>query len=72
MQPGELRAARHSLNLSQNELGEWLLLTGNAPGYTVRMWELGKRPISGPVSVAVEAFLSGWRPAHVITAEGND
>ena len=24
--------------------------------------EAGKRDISGPVQVAIEAFLSGWRP----------
>jgi len=29
----------------------------------VREMESGNRPISGPVAVAVEAFLSGWRPA---------
>lgn len=28
----------------------------------VRDMELGRRDISGPVQVAVEALLSGWRP----------
>ncbi len=28
----------------------------------VREMEAGKRDISGPVQVAVEALLSGWRP----------
>jgi hypothetical protein len=34
----------------------------------VRRWETGDRPISGPASVAIEAMLGGWRPAHIIEA----
>lgn len=65
MTADELRAIRTSLGLTQLELGRWLLLSGEQPGHTIRMWEMGKRPITGPVAVALRAFAAGYRPTHV-------
>ncbi len=36
-------------------------------GQRVREMESGTKEISGPVAVAVEAFLTGFRPAHLIS-----
>jgi len=65
MTPTELKAIRARLQLTQLELGQWLGIEGRDPGHTVRMWEIGKRGISGPITVLLEAFLSGWRPRHI-------
>lgn len=61
MSPMELRAARRTLGLSSDGLGEMLRLGRNG-GRTVRRWEAGEIPVSGPATLAIEAFLSGWRP----------
>lgn len=34
--------------------------------------EAGKRDISGPVQVAIEAVLSGWRPSGWVDLDGSD
>jgi DNA-binding transcriptional regulator YiaG len=52
--PLEFKAARLALGLSQKEMAEALRVAGEA---TIRSWESGRRPISGPVSVAVELML---------------
>jgi hypothetical protein len=67
MTPEQLRAARATLGqlwglgrpLHMTELGRALRLTGRDPGESVRDWERGHTPISGPVSVAIEAMLAG-------------
>jgi DNA-binding transcriptional regulator YiaG len=56
MGPAELRAARNTLGLSTNGLAEALRL-GKGGGRTVRRWESGETPISGPASVAIELLL---------------
>jgi DNA-binding transcriptional regulator YiaG len=66
MTPAELKAIRAQLGLTQLQLGQWLAIKGRDPGHTVRMWEIGKCKVSGPVATLLEAFLSGWRPRHVI------
>lgn len=43
------------------ELARALRLTGRDPGRSVLDWELGK-PVSGPVSVAIEMMLAGATP----------
>lgn len=43
------------------ELGRLLGLKGRDPGKSVLEWESGK-PVTGPVSVAVEMMLGGARP----------
>lgn len=59
------KSIRKALGLTQTELGHWLLLSGEQPGHTVRMWESGKRPVTGPVAVCLKAFASGYRPPHI-------
>lgn len=57
--------ARQKLGLSASGLAELLGLSnpGNNGATSVRNWEDGKRNPSGPVLIAVEALLTGWRPA---------
>lgn len=61
----EIRAARRQLGVTQSGLAAMLRLANpDANGKrTVRNWETGATPISGPASVALEALLSGWRPS---------
>lgn len=61
----DVKTIRKSLGLTQSALGQWLLLSGDQPGHTVRMWEMGKRPVTGPVEVALTAFAKGYRPPHI-------
>lgn len=62
--PTTLKAARNALGWSLADMARALRLASaeTKGGDRVREMESGARPISGPVSVAVEAFLTGWRP----------
>jgi DNA-binding transcriptional regulator YiaG len=53
MTPADLRSARKALGLTQHGLAEALRMGANG-GRTVRRWELGEIPITGPASVAIE------------------
>lgn len=53
MTPDRIREIRAFLGLSQNGLAEALRLGPNG-GRTIRRWEGGQVPISGPASVAME------------------
>ena len=72
MTPDQLRDARaalgqmwgHNRPLHLVELGRALRLQGRDVGASVRAWERGHTTISGPVSVAVEAMLAGFRPVE--------
>lgn len=55
--PDEIRAARKALGLSAAGLAEALLLGANG-GRTVRRWEAGETPPSGPVIVALRLMLA--------------
>ena len=57
MTPTELREARHHLGYSTAALARRLKLGENG-GRTVRRWEAGDRPISGPVEVAIGLMLA--------------
>ena len=57
----EFRLARQELGLSARGLAE-LLRLGTDGGRAVRRWEAGDSPVSGPVSLVMEALMSGWRP----------
>ena len=62
--PDDLKAARQSLGWSLRQMARALRLAGTPEKAATRVREMesGTRPISGPVMVAVEAFLTGWRP----------
>ncbi len=57
LKPAEIRAARHALGFTANGLAEALKLGKNG-GRTVRRWESGETPISGPASVAIGMMLA--------------
>jgi DNA (cytosine-5)-methyltransferase 1 len=56
LKPAELRAARKSLGLSQTGLAEALRLGPNGER-TIRRWEAGDVPITGPASLAIELLI---------------
>jgi hypothetical protein len=63
--PDDLKAARLALGWSLRDMARALRLAQvetKGPD-RVRDMESGARPISGPVTVCVEAFLTGFRPA---------
>ena len=62
--PADLKAARQTLGWSLRQMARALRLAGTPDKAATRVREMESeaRPISGPVAVAVEAFLSGWRP----------
>jgi DNA-binding transcriptional regulator YiaG len=57
MTPAEIRAARLALGYTQQQLADALGITGEYAADTVRSWESGRRPISGPASVAIRLLL---------------
>jgi ribosome-binding protein aMBF1 (putative translation factor) len=59
-----LKQAREALGWSPADLARALRLAGDRSQgeKRVREMESGKRQISGPVSVAVESFLHGFKP----------
>lgn len=57
MTPTEVRAARHMLGMTQDELAKALRM-GMDGKRAVRRWESGDRHISGPASVAIEFMLA--------------
>lgn len=67
MTPAAVKAARHKLGMSAAGLAK-ILRMGKDGGRAVRRWESGECPISGPASVALEAMLTGWRPAEIETS----
>ncbi|MEH6665815.1 MAG: hypothetical protein V7678_13260 [Brevundimonas sp.] len=60
----ELRIARQILDWDPLTMARALRLAGTPEKQAARIlhMEAGKRDVSGPVQVAVEALLSGWRP----------
>lgn len=57
----EFRGARQELGMSASQLAKTLRM-GRGAGRTIRRYESGETPVPGPVSVAVEALLTGFRP----------
>lgn len=53
----DVKAARQRLGLTQEGLAEALLIPGPYGKDTVRSWESGRRPISGPAQVAIELMV---------------
>lgn len=59
MTPARLKQIRHDLGLSTQGLANALRMAPDS-GRTVRRWESGGTPISGPASVAIE-FMHGMK-----------
>lgn len=59
--PVACQQAREHLGLSKAALAR-LMRLGDSGRDTVRAYEQGERPISGPYQLALEALVSGWRP----------
>ena len=53
MTPDEMRELRTAMGLTQRQLADALELDGPYARHSVRAWENSKRPISGPVRVAL-------------------
>jgi DNA-binding transcriptional regulator YiaG len=60
--PTELKEARATLGMTQRQLADALELSGTWPQHTVRSWENGKRPITGPARVAIRLMLKHHKP----------
>jgi hypothetical protein len=62
--PDDLKAARQRLGWSLRQMARALRLAGTPEKAATRVREMedGRREISGPVCVAVESFLDGFRP----------
>ena len=65
MTPADVKAARRALGMTTSQLGLALRMASDE-GRSVRNWESGRNPISGPASLALEALLSGWRPGVIL------
>jgi len=60
--PEHLRQAREAMGWTPEELARALRFSDKHGGSRVLEMEAGKRQISGPVAVAVEALLRGFVP----------
>lgn len=65
MAPADVSWVRDLLGLSLAELARWLRLSPENGARMVRDWESGRRPVTGPAGVAMQAFAEGFRPRHV-------
>ena len=61
----DVRIARKALGVTGAELARVLRL-GAGGDRTVRRWEAGDVSISGPVAIALEAMLDGYKPQEVV------
>lgn len=57
MEPNDVKDARQALGMTQQQLADALGLTGPYAKDTVRNWESGKRPISGPAATCIRYLL---------------
>ena len=62
MKATDIKNVRRALDMSARDLADALRMGANGDR-EVRRWEDGEKPVSGPASVAIEALLTGWRPA---------
>jgi hypothetical protein len=47
------------------KLGRWREASDRSPHNRIHELECGRRPVSGPIGIAVEAFIGGFRPSHI-------
>lgn len=57
MTPADIKSARQRLGLTQQGLAEALRLGPNGER-TIRRWEQGDVPVTGPASLAIELLLN--------------
>ena len=69
MNGAELKAARKELGWSLADMADALRLAQNSGRDTIRKMESGKINVTGPITVAVEAFLAGYIPGDICDAE---
>lgn len=62
MEPDQIKEARHSLGLSQLQLGLMLGYTGAHVRVQVDNLETGRRPLRGCQERLLRAYLEGYRP----------
>ena len=58
----DLKRARKALGWKVNNLVDALRLSPDNGGRAIRRMEAGDQPVTGPIQVAVEAFLAGYIP----------
>lgn len=58
----DLKWARAMLGMTVNDLSDVLRLSYKNGSRTIRRWETGEVPITGPAQVAIEAMLAGFVP----------
>lgn len=51
--------------LTQAEMADALRFGGHRPAARLRDMEIGRDRVTGPVSVAIESMLAGFKPSHV-------
>jgi hypothetical protein len=61
----DVKDAKKKLGWSVGEIADALRLSETSGSTTVRAWMSGKREISGPAAVALEAIVDGYRPEHL-------
>lgn len=69
MNGSELKAARKELGWSLADMADALRLSEASGRDSIRKMESGKINISGPISVAIEAFLAGYIPEEFYNDE---
>lgn len=62
MTPKQFRRIRRRIGLTRAQLARALRLGGRDPHKLVTRFEKGDARITGPLSLAMEALDSGWRP----------
>lgn len=60
----DFKSARQELGMSASQLAKTLRM-GRCADRTIRRYESGESPIPGPVSVAMEALVTGFRPEEI-------
>ena len=66
MTPYEIKQARKALGWTVNDLADALRMAPSSGNRTIRRWENGDLPITGPAMVAIEAMLAGYIPEHFL------
>lgn len=61
MTPATIKAIRNRAGLSANQLARLLRISD---GRTIRRWESGDVPVTGPASIILEMLESGELPAR--------